>query len=251
MISPLFSLTGKTILVTGASSGIGRATSQLVSNLGASVICVGRNEERLDETLSLLTSSKEHQSIVADLLLDTDVEELAKQIQVLDGVVFCAGINQRCLISFFKESVYQRVLDTNLLSPIKLLTALLKNRKIKRGASLVFMASVEGNTTHTLSNSIYGVSKSGLESFVKASALELANREIRCNSILPGRIETPLVENNCIFSKEEIEKDKGNYPLRRYGKPEEVASVAAFLLSDSTKWITGTSIVIDGGLSLK
>ena len=118
-----------------------------------------------------------------------------------------------------------------------------------KGASLVYVGSISGISNVATALSVYGSSKSALNSFVQYAAIELSGKQIRCNSILPGRVETQLLQNQTM-SNEDIQKDIERYPLKRYGTPEEVAQTIVFLLSDATKWITGTSITIDGGRSL-
>ena len=245
----LFGLNGKTVLVTGASSGIGRAIAIVCSQQGAKMVITGRNVERLNETLSLLTSDG-HMAIVADITNETDLNQLVERVPKLDGFVSNAGIAQPLLLQFTEKENVDSVLNTNAISVIHLTRLLLQNKKLNKGASLVFTSSINGNICAYIGSSIYAASKAMLTGFMKASALELAPKSIRVNCVQPGMIETDLLKNSLI-PNEELEKDKLKYPLKRYGKPEEVAYTVVYLLSDATQWMTGSSIVIDGGYTLQ
>jgi len=245
----LFRLNGKTVLVTGASSGIGRAIAIVCSQQGAKMVITGRNVERLNETLSLLTSDG-HMAIVADITNETDLNQLVERVPKLDGFVSNAGIAQPLLLQFTEKENVDSVLNTNAISVIHLTRLLLQNKKLNKGASLVFTSSINGNICAYIGSSIYAASKAMLTGFMKASALELAPKSIRVNCVQPGMIETDLLKNSLI-PNEELEKDKLKYPLKRYGKPEEVAYTVVYLLSDATQWMTGSSIVLDGGYTLQ
>lgn len=243
-----FSLAGKTVLVTGASSGIGRATAIECSKMGAKVILSARNIERLNETLSKL-SGEGHTIIEADM---TDVEQrktLAKNTPELDGVVFCAGRGHMALTKFANIDKFQEIFKINFFSQAELFRLLLKGKKIKRGTSCVFIVSIGGISVFELGNTIYGCSKAALDSYVKFTAKEIGPQGIRINGVLPGMVHTPLIHKGT-FTDEELEKDMQLYPLRRYGEPEEVAYGVIYLLSDAAKWITGSNLMIDGGRSI-
>lgn len=243
-----FSLRGKTILVTGASSGIGRAVAIECSKMGAVVFFTARNTERLCETLTQMEGTG-HQWIAADLTKEEEMTALVEQLPQLDGVVFAAGISGLKPIQVLASEDIQSVFNTNYTAPVLLTKSLAKKRKLASEASLVYIASISGNGNIATALSVYGSSKSALSSFAKYAALELSGKMIRCNVICPGRIETNLLQNQTM-SAEDIEKDIAKYPLHRYGKPEEVAQAAVYLLSDAAKWVTGTSITIDGGRTL-
>ena len=243
-----FSLAGKTILVTGASSGIGRATVIECSKMGATIIMTARNEERLKETL-LLLEGEGHQYIVADLTNEDEIRQLVEQIPELDGAVCAAGISMLKPIQVLSEKDIQSVFATNYTASVLLTKTLVKKRKLNTGASVVYISSISGNGNTATALSLYGSSKSALSSFAKYAALELSGKKIRCNTICPGRIETNLLQNQTM-NEDDLAKDLAKYPLHRYGKPEEVAQAAVYLLSDAAKWITGTSITIDGGRTL-
>ena len=243
-----FSLIGKTILVTGASSGIGRATAIECAKMGAQVVLTARNEERLQATLAEMPGN-DHLMIPADLTDETTIRNLADKVLDLDGVVFCAGKSQFKPIQALKSEDIQDIFATNYTAPVLLTKALLKERKLVKSSSLVYIASISGNGNIAPALSVYGASKSSLMTFVKYAAVELAGRNIRCNTICPGRIQTDLIQNT-IMTAEDIQKDIDKYPLKRYGRPEEVAQAAVYLLSDASQWMTGTALKLDGGRTL-
>ena len=144
----------------------------------------------------------------------------------------------------------ENVYNVNAMSHIKLARDLYKKKILKKDASYVFTVSVGGVTAFNVGNSAYGMAKAALNSFMKFCAVDFATRGIRCNSICPGMIETPMTDTNGIFTEEDYKKDMEHYLLKRYGKPEEVAWATAFLLSDASSFITGTSIFVDGGASI-
>lgn len=242
-----FSLEGKIVLVTGASSGIGRAMAVECSRMGAKVIITGRSSERLSETMNLMTGCG-HQSFICDLNSQSEVSELVDFVPPLDGFVSNAGCNKRMLCQFIKEENLDLVVNTNLVSPILLTKSLIKKKKINKGASIVFTSSIAVYHS-SIGDSVYSATKGGIQSFSRVLAMELASKGIRVNTIQPGMVKTGLLHNN-VLSQEDYEADEKRYPLGRYGKPEEIAKAAVYLLSDATAWMTGSSIVMDGGISL-
>lgn len=243
-----FSLENKTILVTGASSGIGQATAIECSKLGATVIISARNEERLSNTMSLL-AGEGHLRIIADLSDINSLSELVEQIPVIDGFSFNAGIACIKPVVFYKERDIQRVMQTNAIAAAMLTKACVKGKKLSRGASLVYTSSIEGVFGTGMGNGVYGMSKAALSAFVKTAALELAAKGFRCNTVNPGMVKTPLISSGEI-SEEQLQIDAQKYPLGRYGEPREIALATAFLLSDASAWVTGAEFKIDGGISL-
>lgn len=244
-----FELSNKTILVTGASSGIGRAIAVVCSQLGAKLIITGRNSERLEQTFELL-SGDNHSLYVADLTLENELSGLVDFLPQLDGFVSNAGISQPLLLKFVEKQDVDMILNTNAISVIHLTRLLVQEQKLKKGSSIVFISSINGNKCAYIGSTLYAASKSMLTGFMKATALELSPKSMRVNSIQPGMIETDLL-NESTISKEELELDKLKYPLKRYGRPEEVAYASVYLLSDATRWMTGSSLVIDGGYTLQ
>ena len=242
-----FSLVGKTILITGASSGIGRATAIECSKLGAKCIITGRNEERLNETLAQMVGDG-HQMIVADISTQEGIDSLVEQSPAIDGLVNNAGITKEKPIKFYKQEDLEYIYQTNAFAPMLIVKSLLKKKQINEGGSIVFVSSVAAFFS-TLGNGIYGSSKAALMAYMHYCARELGVKNIRANSIHPGMVETPLIRGGAI-SEADLEKDMARYPLGRYGKPEEIAHAIIYLLSDGSAWVTGTSLTIDGGISL-
>lgn len=239
-----FSLSGKTVLITGASSGIGRATAELCASMGAHVILSGRNSVRLQQTFESL-QGEGHLQIVADL---TDTEQRSRLVQdlpELDGIAYCAGIGHRKPGKYLTEEDIATVMGANFNSIALLQAALLTARKIKKGASLVFLSSRAADIPSN-ANALYSASKGALKSYAKCLSLEMAPRQVRVNCICPAMVWTPLVLSEGI-SEEELKEQETRYPLKRYGQPEDIANLTVFLLSDASSWMTGSCIDITGG----
>lgn len=244
-----FSLEGKTILITGASSGIGRTTAIECSKMGAKVIITARNAQRLSETFSEL-QGEGHQQIIADLADTTSIENLVSQIDKVDGVVSNAGIANTEPIAFYKEEELETIFKTNTFSMMMLTKFLLKKKKLNKPASIVYTASIGNVYSAGVANGIYGASKCAIDGFMRTAAVELAPKGIRCNSVNPGMVETNIMTDNSRISAEQFEEDKKKYPLGRYGKPEDVAWAIIYLLSDASSWVTGTALKLDGGVTI-
>ncbi len=245
MINP-FSLEGKTILVTGASSGIGRGIAIECSKMGAHIILTARNEERLKETLSLMDGVG-HQIVVADLLDNTAVANLVNSIDKLDGVVLNAGINDKKLVKFIDEDFVNQMMSLNFTSTALLIQKLLKKKKINKEASIVIMSSVSAFYP-SISNAMYGATKAALNQFAKVLALEVKSQNIRVNCIQPAFVETEMLQKYTL--QDEISQIRASYMQGRFATPAEIGQITAFYLSDTTKLITGTSVVVDGGFTL-
>lgn len=243
-----YSLVGKTILITGASSGIGRATAIECSKLGATCIITGRNEERLNETLSQMVG-EEHKIVIADISTQEEIDFLVENSPSLDGLVNNAGISFNRPIKFYKQEDLERIFQTNAFAPMLLVKSLLKKKKLNDYGSIVFTSSIAAFNS-ALGNGIYGSSKSALMAYMRYCARELAAKNIRANSIHPAMVDTPLIHGGSL-SEDDLQKDMQNYPLRRYGTTLEIAHAIIYLLSNASAWTTGTSMIIDGGLSLK
>ncbi len=239
-----FTLEGKTILVTGASSGIGRGIAIACSKMGATVIINGRNEQRLAETMTEM-QGEENISLAADLSDSNSLTEMVSRLPKLDGIVHCAGIGQRVLCKQLQEADLDTMMDVNFKAPVILQTEILKQKKINKGASIVFIASIASDSP-SIGNAVYSASKGAIISYANCLALELAPRKIRVNCILPAMIWTDLILKGGI-TEEELKEDEKKYPLKRYGKPEDIANLSIYLLSNAAAWMTGSSIKITGG----
>ena len=247
-----FSLENKVILVTGASSGIGRTTAIECSKMGATVIITGRNETRLKETFDTLDKSysQKHQMVLADLSTEEAVYTFVDSLPSINGASLNAGIVKTLPIKFINNTDLSDVLNTNLIGPVLLTQRLLKKKKISKGCSIVFTSSIGGVMISTIGNTMYGVSKGGLNAFMKGLALEMAANGIRSNSVNPGFVSTNILSSGTI-SDEQLRKNLEKYPLGRFGRPEDIAYAIIYLLSDASSWVTGHTLVIDGGVTIR
>lgn len=244
-----FSLEGKTILVTGASSGIGKQVAIECSRLGATIVATARNQERLQETMSLL-EGQGHQQRLVELTDVEEVEKLIEKVPMLDGVVLCSGKGLTLPMQFATREKFDDVFNTNFFAPFELLRMLYKKKKIQKHGSVVVLSSLGGTQIFSGSNGVYGASKAALSSAMMFCAKEFASRKIRVNCICPGMVDTPLIHRGTV-SDEQLKENEKLYPLGRYGKPEDIAYAAVYLLSDAASWVTGQSFVLDGGISIK
>lgn len=245
-----YSLEGKRVLVTGASSGIGRGIAIECSRMGAKVVITGRNEARLQETLALMQNIDEHQVLMADLAVDEDVQNLVDGIEDgLDGIVLCAGFTIVKPFKFVSPQDIEAIMDVNYKAPVILTQKLLKKKKINKSASIVFISSVSGVFVSAPAAALYSGSKGAVNGVAKAMALDLSPRGIRVNCVNPGMVDTNIFSKGDI-TQEQLEEDVKHYPLGRYGKPEDIGYAVVYLLSDASAWVTGTNLKIDGGLTL-
>ena len=245
-----FSLHGKTILVTGASSGIGQETAIACSKMGARVIVTARNQERLKETFDRLDVRTDgHMQLFADLTSQEDVGQMIASLPALDGAVLCAGNSTTLPLQFGSREKFDEMFDVNFFAPVELLRLMYKKKVLQKGASVVMIASIGGTHSFMPGNGVYGASKAALNSVMKYAAREYSSRKIRVNSICPGMVDTPLIHRGTI-TEEQLAEDAKKYPLGRYGCPEDIANGAIYLLSDASSWLTGHDLVIDGGFSI-
>jgi len=242
-----FSLRGKTILITGASSGIGRSTAVECSRLGARCVITGRNAERLQQTMDALVGEG-HLQVIADLAITEEIDSLVSGIPAIDGLVNNAGVGFNKPISFVSQSDLERVFQANTFAPMLLTKAILRKKKLNKQGSIVFTSSVSAFGSN-YGRSVYGASKSAIMAYMHYCARELAEKQIRVNAVHPAMTETPLIYSGTL-TEEDRQKDMAQYPLKRYAKPEEIAYAIIYLLSDAASWTTGTSLIVDGGLSL-
>lgn len=244
-----YSLRGKVVLVTGASSGIGRATAIECSRLGASVVITARNENRLKETFDML-SGDSNQMILCDLADDEAINNLVEEVPHLDGLVNNAGYQEYLPVPFIKKDKLEAIMAVNTIAPIALLQKLLRAKKLTKGASIVFTSSLAGLGINAPGNSMYAATKGAISAFVTGAAIDLAPKKIRVNAVCPGMVNTAIMDYGTV-GEEELKADAANYPLGRYGEPEDIAYAIIYLLSDASSWITATNLVIDGGVSAK
>ena len=239
-----FTLVGKEILVTGASSGIGRGIALACAKMGATVIITGRNKERLYETLNLMPIG-DHKAISADLTKAEDIDHLVEALPKLDGFVQCAGVGSRVACKDITQETIDHTMNANFEAPVLLQSAILRKKKINKSASIVYIASIAA-WSPSVGNGIYSASKGAIISYAQCLAQELAPRLIRVNCICPAMVWTDLVIQGGV-TREDLEEDEKRYPLKRYGTPEDVANLAIYMLSDASVWMTGSCVKITGG----
>ena len=243
-----YSLEGKTILVTGASSGIGRASAIECSKMGARVVITARNEERLKETLSAMEGDN-HLIIPCDLSDEASIDNLVAELPEIQGLLNNAGFTKILPLQFVNSSYLNSILGVNTAAPILLFQKLLKKKKLKKGSSVVFTSSMAGMGFSSVGNSMYAASKGAISAFIRSAAKELAPKGIRVNAVCPAMVDTGILSSGTV-SKEQLEEDMKRYPLGRYGRPEDVAWAIIYLLSDASNWVTGDNLVLDGGVSI-
>jgi NAD(P)-dependent dehydrogenase (short-subunit alcohol dehydrogenase family) len=251
-----FSLAGKTILVTGASSGIGRAAAVECAKMGGTMIITGRDRKRLNETFSTISEAAPtgaHLQIIADIAREEEIDRLVAELPKLDGLVCNAGISRPNLVQFIEKSDILETFEINAFAPFLLIQRLLSNKKLNKKASVVFTSSVSGVYSSYVGAAMYSASKGAIHGYIKAMALDVAPRGIRVNSVNPAIVDTGIFSAQTINMEELQERgeDTKNYPLKRFGRPEDVAYAIIYLLSDASSWVTGSNIVIDGGFLLK
>ena len=242
-----FTLNGKRILVSGSTSGIGRASAVECAKLGAHIIAIGRNEKRMDSLRQEI--GVEHDFVRLELTDYDAVSDFVKNLEKIDGLLNCAGIGTTALFQSVTPAKMQNVFDVNFFAPVELTRLLVKGKKINKGGSIVFVSSIDGPINSHIANSSYSATKAALVGIAKGMAVELATKQIRVNYLMPGQTETPLIHNDSI-TEEQLLIDMQKYPMKRYGRPEEIAYGAIYFLSDASSFTTGSGLVIDGGFTL-
>lgn len=242
-----FSVAGKRVLVTGASSGLGRATAIALAANGAVVVACGRDRERLDATRSAMAGDG-HALALGDLTTDEAMDATVEVAGKVDGVVHCAGISVPTPLRLAKREYVEAVMRTNYIAPMMLTQRLLAKSRVAKGGSILFLAS-SAAFRGVAGTAIYGASKGALVAAVRSVALETAKHGIRVNCLAPDLVETPLIETSGTLqgSGDWLEMQRKLHPLG-LGKPEDVANSAMFFLSDASRWITGTTLLMDGGI---
>lgn len=246
-----FSLEGKTVLVTGASSGIGRGIAVECSKMGAKVVINGRNKERLQKTFDQL-EGEGHIQIAADLSKQEDIERLANEVPELNGFVNSAGIPKICPVKRIDRQTLEEIMNVNAFGPILLTSQLLRKKKLQKKSSIVLIASISGVCMANTGEGPYAATKAALAGYTKTAAFELAAQGTRVNTICPGLVPTEILTlSNEMFSEDQLKETMyGRYPLKRVGTPEDIANGAIYLLSDASSWVTGINLVIDGGYTV-
>lgn len=240
-----FTLVGKTVLVTGASSGIGRGIAVTCSKMGATIVINGRNKVKLSGTLAEMEGNGH--SVVGDLSDFAGLSALVEQLPQLDGIVHCAGIGERTLCKMMTEADFDHMIGVNLKAPVLLQAEILRQKKINKGGSIVFVASIAADSP-SIGNGLYAAAKGALICYAQCLELELAPRLIRVNCISPAMVWTDLIFKGGI-TEEKLREDEKRYPLKRYGMPEDIANLAVYLLSDASAWMTGSNLKITGGVN--
>jgi NAD(P)-dependent dehydrogenase (short-subunit alcohol dehydrogenase family) len=244
-----FSLSNKNILVTGASSGIGKEVAIAVAKMGGNVILNGRNTVRLNDVA--IQINKESTIVVSGDITEQDtIKNIVEALPKIDGIVHAAGIMRLLPFKFISSKDLNEMMNVNFTSPTLLSLEILKNKKINNNSSIVYISSITGSIIGTKANSMYAASKGAISGMVKGMAIDLAKSKIRVNEVAPGMIETVGgMEFTNVITEDALLEDKRKYPLGDYGQPEDVALACVYLLSDASKWVTGSKIVVDGGFT--
>lgn len=243
------SLREKTYLVTGASSGIGKATAKALSDCGAKIIIAGRDVRRLDESLLALSGDGHIKAVCAfedaDQVCDW-VKSLVESNGPLDGVFHCAGTELIRPIRMTKQAQLSDIFGSSLFAAFGLARGLSQKNAMNDGGSIVFMSSVAGSVGQ-VGMAAYSATKAAIDGMVRSLACELAPRKIRVNSIVAGAIKTAMHERLTHGSAEEITLRYEQMHLLGFGEVDDIAQCAIFLLGQGSRWVTGTSLVVDGG----
>lgn len=251
----IFGLQNKNIIITGASSGIGRQCAITASQLGARVVLVARNKEKLQETLDLMDPKEAHIICVSDLMdfeaTEIAIQEVMLEVGKMHGIIHAAGISTTLPLRSISATKMDDYFKTNVYGSVQLSRILTKPAYLtEQGASIIFLTSVMG-VVGEVGKTIYSLTKGALVAGSKSMALELAPKKIRVNCISPGVVVTPM-SSAAVYTQNEaaLEKTKSYHPLG-LGIPEDVANGCMFLLSDASRWITGTNLMIDGGYTAR
>ena len=241
----IFSLSDKTILITGASSGIGKQAAILISQAGGTVFITGRDEKRLEETFDLL-QGENHRMRVADLTVVSEMDALIEELPKLNGIVHCAGIVGPLPVKFILQEHIDRMFSINYIVPVNLTGKLLRKKMIIEGASILFMSTIATKNTY-FGGALYSGSKAALEAYAKTLALEQVGKWIRANCLMAGLVDTPMIESPSeeAMQEEALERYLKRYPLG-VGKPEDVAGAILYFLSDASTWVSGTTLILGG-----
>ncbi|PWN64694.1 SDR family NAD(P)-dependent oxidoreductase [Chryseobacterium oncorhynchi] len=247
-----FSLKDKNILITGASSGIGRSCSVECSKSGASLILIARNEDELQKTVSMLAPETKVETIIADIAQCENLEELIAQkvseMGKISGFIHCAGVEKTLPLKKHTPQLYHDIFAVNVIAGFEIAKILSLKKYKTETSSFVFISSVAGMVGE-IGKAAYSASKGAVISGARSMAMELSRSNVRVNSISPAMVNTPILEKMFEnIGEEAAEEILKKHPLG-IGKPEDVANACIFLLSDAARWITGSNLVVDGGYS--
>ncbi len=247
-----FTLEGKTILVTGASSGIGRQCAIDCSKMGANVIAIGRDQKRLDSVIADTEGASACYSY--DLQNIEGIEELILKIVVshgkLDGFIHAAGIEVTNPVKLSKPEEYESLYRVNCMSAFEIVKNLCGIKTFNKGGSIVLIGSISGVIARK-GLSAHAASKGALMSAARVMALEMAHREIRVNTVSPGTILTPMMQNVLVAMKEDDRSKRvDGFPLG-LGQTTDISSACIYSLSNASRWVTGQNIIVDGGYSIQ
>lgn len=247
MVNNPFSLENKTILITGSSSNIGRKIAVRCADMGAKVIVVARNEERMKSTVAEL-SGEGHQYYAVDLTSAESIADLTEVLPMLDGIVLCAASFDSTPVKNIKRELVQNMFNTNTFANFDIIQKLLKKKKVSKGGSIVFISSVASMRPYK-ANSLYSATKGAINSFSKVLATELGSQKIRVNCLLPGIVRREEGIREGALTAEQQQQEMERFPLGM-GETDDIAYAAVYLLSDVAKWVTGIDLIVDGGQSL-
>lgn len=241
-----FSLEGKTVLVTGASSGLGRQTAITASQMGARVMITGRDTARLRETLDLLEGVG-HQQFIADLTIQQDIDTLVASLPELNGVVFSTGISDLSPARYITAAVIEKTFSISFNASVLLTAALLAKKRIaKKNGSLVFISSISTRYPF-VGGAMYISAKSAIEAYARVLALELAPKGIRVNCVAPAFVRSPMLDQTASnYSQQAVDMIEARQILG-LGDPEDVANTIVYFLSDASKWVSATNLILGGG----
>lgn len=241
-----FSLDGKTILVTGASSGLGRQTAITASQMGAKVMVTGRDNTRLQETYDLLEGDG-HKQFIADLTVQHDIDTLVASLPELNGVVFSTGISDLSPARFITAATIEKTFSISYTASVLLTAGLLaKKRFAKKDCSLVFISSISTRYPF-VGGAMYISAKAAIEAYARVLALELAPKGIRVNCVAPAFVRTPMLDQTATnYSQQAVDMIEARQILG-LGDPDDVANTIVYYLSNASKWVSGTNLILGGG----
>ena len=255
MFNP-FSLENKVIIVTGASSGIGAQCAIDCSKMGARVVLVARNEERLKQTLEQCEEPSRHMILPLDLSssegLKDAIKDVVSKVGKINGVVNCAGMSSVTPLKLVTDELLDQFFRTNVYSAINLSKEVTRvgNYDKEHGCSIIFFASIMGICGDKC-KTMYSATKGALIAAARSMACELAKNKIRVNVVSPGAIETPINAKLPHMADPELRKELEDKHLLGLGECSDISNACIYLLSDAAKWVTGQNFIVDGGYTAK